>query len=90
MTGQDVRRVVLDAIRRVAPEIDPSSIRPGERLRGQVDIDSMDFLSIVIDLHDKLKVDIPEGDYGRLTTVDEMVAYLEKRTARGTSPRSSA
>lgn len=86
MTGQDVRSIVLDAIHRVAPEIDPSSIRPAERLRAQVDIDSMDFLSIVIDLHEKLQVDIPEADYGRLTTIDEMVRYIEARIAA--TPRS--
>jgi acyl carrier protein len=86
VTGQDVRSIVLDAIHRVAPEIDPSSIRPAERLRAQVDIDSMDFLSIVIDLHEKLQVDIPEADYGRLTTIDEMVRYIEARIAA--TPRS--
>jgi acyl carrier protein len=81
MTAPDVRAIVFDAIRRVAPEVDPSSIRTSERLRGQVDLDSMDFLSIVIDLHERLKVDIPEADYGRLTTIDEIVSYLEERTA---------
>ena len=81
MTAPDVRAIVFDAIRRVAPEVDPSSIRTSERLRGQVDLDSMDFLSIVIDLHEKLKVEIPEADYGRLTTIDEIVSYLEERTA---------
>jgi acyl carrier protein len=81
MMAPDVRAVVFDAIRRVAPEVDPASIRTGERLRGQVDLDSMDFLSIVIELHEKLKVEIPEGDYGRLTTIDEIVSYLETRIA---------
>lgn len=81
MTEPDVRAIVFDAIRRVAPEVNPSSIRTGERLRGQVDLDSMDFLSIVIDLHEKLKVEIPEVDYGRLTTIDEIVTYLEARIA---------
>lgn len=79
MTTQNVRAIVFDAIRRVAPEVNPSSIRTAERLRGQVDLDSMDFLSIVIDLHERLKVDIPEADYGRLTTIDEIVSYLEAR-----------
>ena len=79
MSVPDVRAIVFDAIRRVAPEVDPSSIRAGERLRSQVDLDSMDFLSIVIDLHEKLKVEIPEADYGRLTTIDEIVRYLEAR-----------
>jgi acyl carrier protein len=81
VTEPDVRAIVFDAIRRVAPEVNPSSIRTGERLRGQVDLDSMDFLSIVIDLHEKLKVEIPEVDYGRLTTIDEIVTYLEARMA---------
>lgn len=87
MTAPDVRGIVFDAIRRVAPEVDPSSIRTGERLRSQVDLDSMDFLSIVIDLHEKLKVEIPEADYGRLTTIDEIVSYLEARIAAAQSAR---
>lgn len=83
MTGPDVRSAVLAAIRQVAPEVDPSAIRSGERLRGQVDLDSMDFLNLVIVLHEQLHVEIPEADYGRLTTIDEIVAYLEERTAGG-------
>lgn len=79
MTTPDVRSAVLAAIHQVAPEVDPSSIRPAESLRGQVDIDSMDFLNLVIVLHEQLHVDIPEADYGQLTTVDEIVSYLERR-----------
>lgn len=75
----DIKRVVFDALRRVAPEIEPTTIRANERLREQVDIDSMDFLNFIIDLDRELKVDVPESDYGKLATIDDIVAYLSAR-----------
>ena len=79
-----MRSAVLAAIRQIAPEVDVSTIRTGERLRSQVDLDSMDFLNLVIVLHEQLQVDIPEADYARLTTIDEIVAYLEERVGKRT------
>lgn len=79
MTAVDVRAAVLAAIRRVAPEVDPATLRAGERLRDQVDLDSMDFLNLLIQLHTELHVEIPEADYGHLTTIDEIVDYLSAR-----------
>jgi acyl carrier protein len=60
--SHDIRAAVLAAITRIAPEVDPATLKGDERLRQQVDIDSMDFLNMVIDLHRELGVDIPESD----------------------------
>jgi len=84
--SRDIRAAVLAAITRIAPEVDPATLKGDERLRQQVDIDSMDFLNMVIDLHRELGVDIPEADYGKLATVDDIVNYLTERvrSAAGT------
>jgi len=81
MSGRDVRATVLAILGQLAPEADLSSLRPGLRLRDQLDLDSMDFLNFLIAVHEELGVDIPEADYPRLTTLDDIVAYIESRLA---------
>ncbi len=76
MTPEELRKAVIDALCQVAPEADPSRLRPDVSFRRQLDIDSMDFLRFVIALHEKLHAEIPEKDYPKLTTLDDCVAYL--------------
>jgi acyl carrier protein len=83
MTADDLRKTIVDALLRIAPEIDPTSIAPGASFRDQLDLDSMDFLNFVLALHDRLGVDIPEIDYPRLDTLDGAVAYLASKTDTG-------
>ena len=80
MTADEIRAAVLRALSEVAPEADPATLRPDVNLRDQLDIDSMDFLNLVIAIHEELQVDIPEADYARLQTVDDFVDYLAART----------
>ena len=88
MTADNIRKTIVDALTRIAPEIDPASIEPGTSFRDQLDLDSMDFLNFVLAVHDRLGVDIPEVDYPRLSTLDGAVAYLAYRIGAG-SARSS-
>ena len=79
MTEPDVKEAVLAALHRIAPEVDTASIRGDRRLRDQVDLDSIDFLHLLLDLDQALGIEIPESDYGQLDTLDDMVAYLNAR-----------
>ncbi|HEU5303608.1 MAG TPA: phosphopantetheine-binding protein [Gemmatimonadales bacterium] len=79
MTSQEIRTRVLDCLVRVAPEVDPASIKPGVPLRDQLDIDSMDFLRFVIELDEALHVAVPESDYPEIATLDSCVRYLSAR-----------
>ena len=81
MTGNDVRAAVVEALARIAPEVDPASIDPIRSLRDELDLDSMDFLNFVQSLHRRLGVDIPEADYPRLLSLDGAVAYLTAKVA---------
>lgn len=79
MNEPELKPIVLGALRRVAPEADPSRINPNESLRDQLDIDSMDFLNFLIAIHEALGVDIPEADYPRLSTLQAILEYLAQK-----------
>ena len=81
MSTTDLTQTVLDALSTVAPEADAATLLAGVPLRDQLDMDSMDYLNFVIALSERTGVEVPESDYGKLTTVDECVAYLESRRA---------
>jgi len=74
-----IRKAVVAALRKVAPEIDPTAIDPSKSLRDQTDLDSMDFLNFVIGLHASLGIDIPEADYPQLSSIDAITTYLRGR-----------
>lgn len=78
---EDLRSTIFSVLGDIAPEADPASVNPGESLREQLDLDSMDFLNFVIGLHERLGVEIPESDYSRLASLDGALAYLGARGA---------
>jgi acyl carrier protein len=79
----ELRKAVLAALRKVAPETDPAALDPSKSLRDQTDLDSMDFLNFLIGLHAALGVEIPESDYPRLSSVDAIVKYVRGRLPGG-------
>jgi acyl carrier protein len=79
MTEAELKRLVLDALVSVAPELDEASLAPDKSFREQLDIDSMDFLNYLIALHEALKIDIPESDYTQLTSINSAISYLVKK-----------
>jgi acyl carrier protein len=79
MTETEVQQAVFEALRKIAPEANPQQLEPGANLREALDIDSFDFLNLLIGLHERLGVEIPETDYGRLTTLLDLVRYLSSK-----------
>jgi len=79
MTQDEIKRAIVDALAGVAPEGDYDRLKPDRPLRDQLDIDSYDFLNVVIALHETLGVDIPEADYQKLATLNGAVEYLAVR-----------
>lgn len=79
MHPDDIRATVLAVLTGIAPEVDARALRGDRPLRQQVDLDSMDWLNVILGLHQRLQVDIPERDYGKLVTLDGIVTYLSAR-----------
>ncbi len=76
MDASHVRATIAEVLAGIAPEVEFSALDPTAPLRDQIDLDSMDFLNVIVGLHERLKVDIPESDYARLVSLDDLVAYL--------------
>ncbi len=79
MTREQVRKAVLDIISDIAPDEDLGSIKDDEKLRDQFDLDSMDFLDIVMELRKRFKLEVPEQDYQELVSMASSVEYLFPR-----------
>ena len=78
-TRQEIRAAIFAVLGEIAPEADPAAIAPDQPLRDQIDIDSFDFLNVIIRLHETLGVDIPEKDYAELLTLNGALDYLARR-----------
>lgn len=76
MNTTEVRQIVLNIIADIAPDEDVTGIKDEIGLREQLDLDSMDFLDIVMELRKRHKVEVPAEDYPKLATMASCVAYL--------------
>jgi acyl carrier protein len=82
MTSPDdstLRAAVFETLLRIAPETSLDGLASARPLRDQVDLDSIDWLNFLVGLHQRLGVDIPEADYRKLVTLDDLLAYLRTR-----------
>ncbi|MEE8269033.1 MAG: acyl carrier protein [Nitrospinaceae bacterium] len=79
MTREQVRQAILNIISDIAPDEDLGAVKDEEKLRDQFDLDSMDFLDIVMELRKRFNLEVPEKDYQELVTVASCVEYLFPR-----------
>lgn len=81
MTKDETKQVVLDIIADIAPDEDISNLKGDIRLRDQMQLDSMDFLDIVMELRKRHNIEVPEADYPNLATLDGCADYLMPKFA---------
>lgn len=76
MTEEQVQQIVIDIINEIAPDEDTSNLDPAASLRDQMDLDSMDFLDIVMELRKQHSIEVPEADYPQLASLASCGSYL--------------
>ena len=77
MSPAEIKEVILDILSDIAPDEDLSNLKDDVPLREQLELDSMDFLDIVMELRKRYRVQIPEDDYLELASMQSTVRYLE-------------
>ncbi len=77
MTRTEITDLIIEIIADIDDEADFENLDPGQPLRDQLELDSMDFLDIVMELRKRYKLQIPEEDYPRLATLNSCADYLE-------------
>jgi len=76
MSPADIKVTILDILEGIAPDEDLGSLKDDVPFREQMELDSMDFLDIVMELRKRHRVQIPEEDYGQLASMTSTVTYL--------------
>lgn len=79
MNPAEIRAAIVDILEGIAPDDDLSTLKDDVAFREQLELDSMDFLDIVMELRKRYRVQIPEDDYLELRSMESTVAYLEPR-----------
>ncbi len=77
MTPDDIKDVLIEIIEDIDEDADFDRLDPEKPLRDQLELDSMDFLDIVMELRKRYQLQIPEEDYPQLATLNSCIAYLE-------------
>jgi acyl carrier protein len=77
MTSEEIKDLILEIIEDIDDEADFESLDADQPLRDQLDLDSMDFLDIVMELRKRHQLQIPEEDYPNLATLNSCATYLE-------------
>ncbi len=79
MKAEEIRAMIIEVIHEIVPDEDLSNLKGDVRIRDQIEMDSMDFLDVVMELRKRYNIVVPEDDYMELSTLDSSVAYLEPR-----------
>lgn len=76
MSEEEIKTVIFLLLKRIAPESDPSALKPEENIRETLNIDSYDTLQFIVALNEKLGIEIPEQDYGKISTIRSLLDYI--------------
>ena len=71
---EEVRRVIAEQL-----SVPEDTVARSSSLAGDLPADSLDRVEIVMELEDELGVEIPEEDVEGLSTVGDLVSYLERK-----------
>ena len=76
MNAEEIRQVLLEILGRIVPDEDLSTLENDVPFRDQIELDSMDFLDIVMELRKRHGIEVPEADYIQLASLDSSANYL--------------
>lgn len=75
-TCQPLKIALSELITHIAPDVDIEKLDPTVDMRDELDLDSMDFLRLLEAVETKFGVNIPEGDYQKVNSLQAMTDYI--------------
>ena len=76
MDSRELKELILEELSNIAPEIEADEVPDDEDMREALELDSMDFLNLIIAVSKQTQVAIPEADYAKVLTLNSMIAYV--------------
>ena len=79
MAPEEIKNAIVEILEDIAPDEDLSNLQDDVAFRDQMELDSMDFLDIVMELRKRYRIQVPEEDYEKLASMSSTVDYLAPR-----------
>jgi acyl carrier protein len=79
MTNEEIQKVVVELLKKIAPDTQPELLAPDDDIRHTLEIDSFDALQFVVALDERFGLDTPEDDYGKISTMKSLVQYIQQK-----------
>ena len=79
MSGERIRDAIAKVLRRIAPDVSLDNVGPEDNLQETLEIDSFDYLNLLIGLNEELGISVPESDYAKVTTLGGLTRYFTAR-----------
>jgi acyl carrier protein len=79
MNEEEIKEIVFQLLKKIAPDTEPSTLKPDENIRETLNIDSFDSLQFIVALNKKTGIEIPEEDYGKIATLQAVLAYIKNK-----------
>jgi acyl carrier protein len=76
MTEAEIKKIIFQLLKQIAPDTEPELLQADDNIREKLDIDSFDSLRFIVELEEKLGVETPEQDYGKIVTLKGLVNYI--------------
>jgi acyl carrier protein len=76
MNEEDIKKMVFQALKKIAPEVDTEQLDPSVRFREQFEFDSVDFLNLITAIQKEVNVPIAEADCPKLSTLNGIIEYF--------------
>lgn len=77
MKTEDISHIIIQLLAQIAPDMDPAALKEEENFRRALELDSFDFLRFIVALQEKTGIAIPEQDYGKISSIKDLVAYIQ-------------
>jgi acyl carrier protein len=79
MNEEEIKEIIFQLLKKIAPDTEPSTLKPDENIRETLNIDSFDSLQFIVALNKKTGIEIPEEDYGKIATLQALTAYIKNK-----------
>lgn len=70
--------------------LDPTNLHPEDSLRDDLGLDSLQTIELVYEVESAFDLQIPDEDFGRLTTIGDVILYLNERAQPTGKSRSAS
>ena len=79
MTETEIKQTMFQLLKQIAPDTEPEKLQPDDNIRQKLEIDSFDALRFIVELDEKLSMETPEQDYGKIATLKSLVNYIMQK-----------